>query len=104
MKEKDEIYKCIWRQRPSNVHVLIPYIQTDLPLHSKPLMYWTHEEGKPKYIDKNMVFSWTRCLSTWLQLSGCAEPNIPQKALSEKKNTDKLFLTSIPKAFKLKAH
>lgn len=35
------------------------------------------------------VFSWTRCLNTWLQLSGYTEPNILQEALSEKKNTTK---------------
>lgn len=105
MKDKQEIDKCIWRQSSCNFHVVIPYIQTDLPLHSKTLLHETHEEGKPKYIDKNVVFSWTKCLNTWLQLSSYTEPNIPQKALSEKKVLiNPVFLTSIPKALKLKDH
>lgn len=46
--------------------------------------------GKNKVYCQNVGLSWTRCLNTWLQLSGYTEPNIAQKALSEKKNTDKL--------------
>lgn len=85
---------------PGTFMSLYPMYKLILPLHSKTLLYQTHEEGKWKDIDKNVVFSWTRCLNTWLQLSGYTEPNIPQKALSEKKNTGKPNIFKFnPKSF-----
>jgi len=49
MKEKEESYKCILsKARAQELYVLIPYIQAELPLHLKPLLYNTHKEGKTK--------------------------------------------------------
>lgn len=57
MKEKEEIYKCISsKARAQELYVFILYIQAYLPLHLKPLMHYTNEEGKIKYTENNVVF------------------------------------------------